>query len=110
MGDPYVYNITIPPSPNWYEVGVMTYTPDDWLIYGSKADLIILKYVAKKSVKELTTTKIMRRAHSQRITSLGINPKWGENGSLLVTTADDKFVKVWDMQTYDIKVAHQQHV
>nr|CAI5852136.1 unnamed protein product [Callosobruchus analis] len=88
----------------------MVYTPDDMLVYGSKGDLVILKDIGNKSLKELVAVKIMRRVHSQRITSLEINPKWKVMGKLLVSTAEDKYVKVWDLETYEIKVSHQQHV
>nr|CAI5852135.1 unnamed protein product [Callosobruchus analis] len=88
----------------------MVYTPDDMLVYGSKGDLVILKDIGNKSLKELVAVKIMRRVHSQRITSLEINPKWKVMGKLLVSTAEDKYVKVWDLETYEIKVSHQQHL
>nr|CAH7740183.1 unnamed protein product [Callosobruchus chinensis] len=110
MEEHFFHNIIIPPSPNWYEPSVMTYTPNDMLIYGFKGDLIIISNMANKAQKELVAVKIMRRVHSQRITSVAVNSKFGEDGSLLVTTAEDKYVKLWDMERFEIKAAHHQHV
>nr|CAH7718750.1 unnamed protein product [Callosobruchus chinensis] len=88
----------------------MTYTPNDMLIYGFKGDLIIISNMANKSPGELVAVKIIRRAHCQRITSVAVNSKFGEDSSLLVTTAEDKYVKLWDMERFEIKLAHHQHV
>nr|CAH7720074.1 unnamed protein product [Callosobruchus chinensis] len=109
MEEHFVHNIIIPPSPNWCEPSVMTYTPNDMLIYGFKGDLIIISNMANKSPEELVAVKIIRRAHCQRITSVAVNSKFGEDSSLLVTTAEDKYVKLWDMERFEIKLAHHQH-
>ncbi|CAH1998184.1 unnamed protein product [Acanthoscelides obtectus] len=106
MDEPYS-NIVIPSAPNWFETKIMVYSPDDTLIYGTRCDLMVFKDIASKSA--LPRFHIMKHAHSKRITSLAINPKWSEK-QLLVTAGEDKFVKLWDMAHYDTMGMHQQHL
>lgn len=56
-------SLVIPPSPNWYESSILTCSPDNTLIYGSRSDIVILKYLKNDTP---TGVKIIPMAHTQK--------------------------------------------
>lgn len=52
-----------PPSPNWYEVDILTCAPDNTVIYGSLQDVVIIKPTQEDKPNDVV---IITKAHSLR--------------------------------------------
>ncbi|XP_074038837.1 gem-associated protein 5 isoform X2 [Leptinotarsa decemlineata] len=100
-------SLTIPPSPNWYETSILACSLDNTVIYGSKNDLVIIK---KTNIDVPNQVKIIPRAHSEKIVSVGVNKNWGQPCKFAVTASEDKIVKVWNINTMRKYSSHSKHV
>lgn len=45
-----------------------------------------------------------------RVVSIGINKNWGKTNKYIVSSGQDKIVKIWNADTLKKKIAHNGHV
>lgn len=55
--------LIIPPSPNWYEPNILTCALNNTVIYGSQAEIVIIK---PRDSNEPADVKIIHKAHADR--------------------------------------------
>lgn len=98
--------LVVPPAPSWYENNIIACSPDNTLVYGCIRDLVIIK---PKPVNEAVDVKIIHQAHKERITAVAVNQKWGEPQKLAVSVAEDKVVRLWNIDQCIAENVHHGH-
>ena len=87
--------VTLPPSPNWYQSNIVSCTKNGTVAWGSRHTLVIGQ--PKEDSKSLEYS-IIPNAHRDRVTSVVFSPEFGNlENRLLASTGDDHVVKIWDV-------------
>lgn len=98
--------LLLPPAPNWYENSIIACSPDNTLVYGSIVNLVVVK---PKPLNEPADVRIIPQAHKERITAVAVNQKWGEPHKLAVSVAEDKVVRLWNIDQCVAENVHHGH-
>ncbi|KAL1490629.1 hypothetical protein ABEB36_013290 [Hypothenemus hampei] len=100
--------LVIPPSPNWYQTDIMACAPDNTIIYGAQQDIVIIKPTAQDLPDNVC---IIPKAHFKWIHSVSVNKNWGAPNKYLASiSAEDRIVKLWDVESLKKKASHNKHV
>lgn len=104
---------TLPPSPNWYLSNVLACRADGTVAYGSRNNIVIAKYLPGKSASCTPRISLIQNAHKERITVVAFST--GREGSdtywnCLASAGDDSVIRVWNLETLSLLLAHTSHV
>ncbi|XP_044005002.1 gem-associated protein 5-like isoform X2 [Aphidius gifuensis] len=89
--------LTLPPSPNWYQSTILAAAKDGTIAWGSSSSIIIGK---KSSNKKNLDYFIIVDAHTEKVNSLAFSPNYGDDGKyLLVSCGEEYIVRIWNLDT-----------
>lgn len=93
----------IPPSSNWYLPSVSHTSRDGkYFVYGANCNIVLLNKPDKECKFTLLT------GHTQRVNSVRFSEIEREN-NLLISCAQDKTVRVWNIETKQNIITHTKH-
>ncbi|KAK9876684.1 hypothetical protein WA026_014063 [Henosepilachna vigintioctopunctata] len=98
--------LVVPPSPNWYNAEILACAPDNTLIYGSKNDLVIIRTIPGCEPYQI---KFVDQAHKQRVISVDNNIQWGLPNKWVVSSGEDNYVKLWNIDKLENIYSHDVH-
>ncbi|XP_045479376.1 uncharacterized protein LOC123684241 isoform X2 [Harmonia axyridis] len=89
-------NFVIPPSPNWYNSHILACASDNTLVYGSKNEVVIIHPTIGDESPKIDI--LPDDGSNHKIVSVDVNPKWNSPNKWILSSWDDKLVKIWDMK------------
>lgn len=93
-------------SPSWYCSRVSDCHPKGVFIYGAKNSVYVLDITNnnENSPNYLTSVEV----HHDRVTSLSVN-QHDHNKIVCCTASDDKKVRIWDIDSKELREEHSYH-
>lgn len=89
--------LTLPPSPNWYQSTVLATAKEGTIAWGSSNSIVIGK--KRENIKKRDFF-IIQDAQIDKVNSLAFSPNYGEEGkNLLVSGGEEYIVRVWDLDS-----------